>query len=325
MTLLHAHVDPRPVRAVIYTHSHIDHFGGVRGGRRRGRCGVRARADPRARGLPRSGHQRERARRQRHVSSRQLHVRRAAARNATGHVDAGLGKGVPLLGTSALLAPTDQIATTGEERVIDGVRIVFQVTPDTEAPAEMNFFFPDAGALCMAENCSANLHNLVHAARRAGPRRARPGVTTSTKRSSCSGARRTRSSCHITGRDRAARTRVEYMRTQRDVYRYLHDQTLRLANHGLTMIEIAEELTLPAALERRVLRPRLLRHGQPQREGDLPALPRLVRRQPGTPASAPADRGRAALRRLHGRSRRSARGALASRSTKVTTGGSPRW
>ena len=81
------------------------------------------------------------------------------------HVDCGLGKAIPL-SPPGLIAPTEDITYTGEELIVDGVRIVFQLTPETEAPAEMNFFFPDrvdggGGWLCMAENCSHNMHNLI--------------------------------------------------------------------------------------------------------------------------------------------------------------------
>ena len=77
-----------------------------------------------------------------------------------GHVDSGLGKCVPLA-VPTLIPPTEDITHTGQELVVDGVRIVFQLTPETEAPAEMNFFFPDFGWLCTAENCTHTMHNLV--------------------------------------------------------------------------------------------------------------------------------------------------------------------
>ena len=77
-----------------------------------------------------------------------------------GHVNCGLGLSIPV-GPPGLIAPTEDITSTGEEKVVDGVRIVFQLTPETEAPAEMNFFFPDGGWLCMAENCGHTMHNLV--------------------------------------------------------------------------------------------------------------------------------------------------------------------
>ena len=76
------------------------------------------------------------------------------------HVDCGLGKAIPLW-PSGLIAPTEEITEDGTELEVDGVRIVFQLTPEAEAPAEMNFFFPDHGWLCTAENCTHNFHNLV--------------------------------------------------------------------------------------------------------------------------------------------------------------------
>ena len=81
-------------------------------------------------------------------------------KDAQGHVDTGLGKGMPGLPSVALVAPTHEITATGEELTVDGVRLVFQITPGTEAPAEMNIFVPDERALCMAENCTANQHNV---------------------------------------------------------------------------------------------------------------------------------------------------------------------
>jgi alkyl sulfatase BDS1-like metallo-beta-lactamase superfamily hydrolase len=167
-------------------------------------------------------------------------------RGPKGHVDAGLGKAVSL-GATSLVAPTESISKTGTRLVIDGVEAVFQVTPGTEAPAEMNFFFPRLKALCMAENCTCNLHNLYT------PRGAQ--------------VRDAKAWSHYL--DEAIDLFLEYsevlfishhwprwgrddqrrfLATQRDLYKYVHDQTLRLANHGLTPREIAEELRLPPTL-----------------------------------------------------------------------------
>ena len=77
-----------------------------------------------------------------------------------GHIDCGLGKWIPRAQPD-LVAPTEEIALTGTELVLDGVRVVFQNTPGTEAPAEMNFMFPDLGALCIAENCTHTMHNTL--------------------------------------------------------------------------------------------------------------------------------------------------------------------
>ena len=160
-----------------------------------------------------------------------------------GHVDCGLGKAIPI-GPPDLIAPTEEIARSGEELVVDGVRIVFQLTPETEAPSEMNFFFPERGWLCMAENCSHNMHNLVP-------------VRGAQVRDSLKWSK------YIDEADRlfGAETSVmfashhwprwggsdvqAFLRMQRDMYRYIHDQTMRHANHGLTATEIAELVALP--------------------------------------------------------------------------------
>jgi alkyl sulfatase BDS1-like metallo-beta-lactamase superfamily hydrolase len=237
----------REVRAVIYTHSHTDHFGGILGV-------VAADAEDR-RGveiLAPAGFLEAAV--SENVLAGTAMLRRSTymygmllARDAKGHVDTGLGKGLPALPTVNLVAPTREIADTGTEVVLDGVRMIFQVTPGTEAPAEMNIFFPDDRALCMAENCTATLHNL-YTLRGAQVRDALSwskyideslelfGNATDLVFASHHWPR--------WGREDAA----AYLASQRDTYRYLHDQTLRLANHGWTMDEIADELRLPAAL-----------------------------------------------------------------------------
>jgi alkyl sulfatase BDS1-like metallo-beta-lactamase superfamily hydrolase len=162
-----------------------------------------------------------------------------------GHVDCGLGKAVPFA-PSALVAPTEEVAVTGTERVVDGVRIVFQNTPDTEAPAEMNFHFPELRLLCMAENCTHNLHNLY-------PIRGAP------TRDALAWSKFVNEAIELWADDtevmfathhwpRFGRDDVRaFLELQRDVYRWMHDQTMRLANMGWTPVEIAEELRLPGA------------------------------------------------------------------------------
>jgi alkyl sulfatase BDS1-like metallo-beta-lactamase superfamily hydrolase len=159
------------------------------------------------------------------------------------HVDSGLGSAIPTA-ASGLIAPTEDITRTGEELVVDGIRIVFQLTPNTEAPAEMNFFFPDRGWLCMAENCTQTMHNLLPI-RGAQVRDALAWSKYIGEAIELFGAR-----THVLfashhwprwGRDDAA----EFLVGQRDLYRWMHDQTMRLANHGLTPTEIAEQLELP--------------------------------------------------------------------------------
>ena len=248
LDLVDQHLGARPVSAIIYTHSHIDHFAGVRG--------VIDEADVRSgqvRIIGPAGFLEAAV--SENVVAGNVMKRRATymygvllGRGPTGHIDAGLGKGVPLLGDEGLIAPTEEIHTTGTELVVDGVRIVFQVTPDTEAPAEMNFHFPDHRVLCMAENCTCTLHNLYT-------------LRGAQVRDSLSWSKYIQQAIDLFGdaTDVCFASHhwprwghddiVGHLGRQRDTYRFLHDQTLRLANHGLTSAEIAEELRLPPELE----------------------------------------------------------------------------
>ncbi|MFT4714416.1 MAG: alkyl sulfatase BDS1-like metallo-beta-lactamase superfamily hydrolase, partial [Candidatus Azotimanducaceae bacterium] len=165
-----------------------------------------------------------------------------------GHVDCGLGKTVPLA-PGDLIGPTEEISHTGTELDIDGVRVIFQSTPGTEAPAEMNFLFPDHGALCIAENCTHTLHNAL-------PFRG------AQVRDTLIWSKYIQEALDIFGdqidlvfsthnwprfgRDDA----VQYLELQRDLYRWVHDQTLRRMNHGETQREIAEDLVLPDCFAR---------------------------------------------------------------------------
>ena len=216
-----------------------------------------------------------------------------------GQIGAGLGQATSN-GTISLMAPTVDVTHTGQEAVIDGVKVVFQVTPGTEAPAEMNFFFPDRRALCMAENATHTLHQIL-TLRGAEVRDARGWSRYLDEAIRLFGADTdvVFASHHwpVWGTERI----TTFLSQQRDTYAYLHDQTLRRMNQGLIGTEIAEQFELPPALAAVVEQPRLLRIVQPQRQGDLPALPRLVRRQPGAPVDVSAGGGGQALRRVHGR------------------------
>jgi alkyl sulfatase BDS1-like metallo-beta-lactamase superfamily hydrolase len=248
LALYRRHRGDRPVTGVVYTHSHVDHFGGVKG--------VTTQEDVDAGRVPVLApegfvH---------HAVSENVYAGTAMARRAgymygavlergpEGQVGAGLGQ-TTSTGEITLIPPTVDITTTGQEEVVDGVRMVFQMAPGTEAPAEMHFFFPDLRALCMAENATHNLHNLL-TLRGALVRDPHAWAGYLTEAIDLFGGRAdvVFASHHwpTWGADRV----VEYLSTQRDLYAYLHDQTVRMLNKGLVGAEIAEEITLPPALER---------------------------------------------------------------------------
>jgi alkyl sulfatase BDS1-like metallo-beta-lactamase superfamily hydrolase len=245
LALMRAHRGDKPVTAVIYTHSHVDHYGGVRG--------VLSDADI-AGGAPIIAPEGFlEAAVSENVLLGNVMNRRATymygallPRDVKGHVDSGLGKAVSF-GQVALVAPNISIRETDERHIIDGVEIRFQVTPDTEAPAEMNFFFPGFGALCMAENCTCHMHNL-YTPRGAQVRDARNWSRYIDEARTLYAADTDVlfASHHWPrwGSDEAAR----FLVVQRDLYKFIHDQTLRLANHGLGPLEIAERLRLPPTL-----------------------------------------------------------------------------
>ena len=235
----------KPVTAVIYTHSHVDHYGGVRG--------VLTPEDIEA-GIPIVAPEGFLAA----AVSENVLAGNAMGRRATymygatlpkdpkGHVDAGLGKAVSM-GAVSLVPNTVSIRETGQRLTLDGVEIVFQVTPDTEAPAEMNFFFPQFGALCMAENCTCQLHNL-YTPRGAQVRDARAWSHYINEASDMfADDTQVLFASHHWPRWGSGEAR-RFLRQQRDLYKYIHDQTLRMANHGLTPTEIAEDLALPPSL-----------------------------------------------------------------------------
>jgi alkyl sulfatase BDS1-like metallo-beta-lactamase superfamily hydrolase len=172
----------------------------------------------------------------------------ALPKGERGQVGSGLGQ-TTSTGGVGLIPPTVDITRTGQKESVDGIRMVFQLTPGTEAPAEMNIHFPDRAALCMAENATHNLHNLL-TLRGAEVRDPRVWARYLTEAISLFAASSdvAFASHHwpTFGRERL----VEFLTAQRDLYAYLHDQTVRMLNQGLTALEIAEQMTLPPALER---------------------------------------------------------------------------
>lgn len=238
----------RPVVAVIYTHSHVDHFGGV--------LGITSQADVDAGAvavLAPEGFVEHAV--QENVYAGPAMTRRATymygaqlARGPMDQVGCGLGQATST-GEVAVIVPTVDIRTTGETHTIDGVEIEFQMAPGTEAPAEMHFYLPRFGALCMAENATHNLHNLLtlRGALVRDPH-AWSGYLTEAIDTFADRADVVFASHHWPTWGR--QSIVGFLSLQRDMYAYLHDQTLRLLNRGLTGPEIAEELALPPALER---------------------------------------------------------------------------
>lgn len=243
LALYREHRGDRPVTGVIYTHSHGDHFGGVEGVLPDGRGDVPI--------LAPEGFMAE-------AVSENVYAGNAMNRRGTymygyalpisaeGQVSTGLGiRGSS--GTIGLIPPTVDITHTGQQETVDGVPIVFQVTPGTEAPAEMNFHFPQHRALCMAENATHNLHNLL-TLRGAQIRDAQAWSHYIDEAIELfSGDTDVAFASHhwpTWGRENV----VDFLTVQRDLYMYLHDQTLRLLNNGLTGPEIAEQIELPPGL-----------------------------------------------------------------------------
>ncbi len=242
LALYRQHRGDRRVTGVVYTHAHIDHFGGVHG--------VVTEDVPiiAPHGFMES------------AVSENVYVGVAMGRRASymygallekgpaGQIGCGLGM-TTSTGSIGLIPPTIDVTHTGQEETVDGVRMEFQLTPGTECPAEMNFLFPDRRALCMAENATHNLHNLV-TLRGAVVRDARVWARYLDEAITLFGRR-----CDVAFASHHWPTweseRVaDYLSVQRDLYAYLHDQTLRMINEGYTGIEAAELMVMPPALER---------------------------------------------------------------------------
>jgi alkyl sulfatase BDS1-like metallo-beta-lactamase superfamily hydrolase len=235
----------RPVSAVIFTHSHIDHFGGV---------DAVLPEDEAARAALRIVAPRDfmHEATSENVIAGVGMARRAAymygmplARSPRGHVDTGLGK-EPARGRISLAAPTDLVDRTPQPMEIDGVRFVFQHVPHSEAPAELTFYLPDAKAFCGAEIVSHTMHNL-YTLRGAKVRDALLWSAYIDEALRLFGEAEVAFASHHWPTWGNAEV-VAYLKRQRDTYKYVHDQTLRLANDGATPREIAEQLELPASL-----------------------------------------------------------------------------
>ena len=248
LELVKKHVGDKPVLAVVYSHSHGDHFGGV--------AGITTEEDVKAgrvKIIAPDGFMEHAI--SENVIAGPAMTRRARfqfgttlPRGVEGEMTSGLGPGISA-GSISLIAPTDIITKTGQEMTIDGVTLVFQVTPGTEAPAEMNFHLPQMRALFMAENANSTMHNLLPA-RGALVRNAKDWADYLTQAIRLYGDKSdVMFAAH--GIPRFGMDVIkDFLSKHRDAYKYLHDQTVRLMNNGLTGVEIAEQLQLPDVLAR---------------------------------------------------------------------------
>jgi alkyl sulfatase BDS1-like metallo-beta-lactamase superfamily hydrolase len=243
MELYFAHRGRKPVAAVIFTHTHTDHWGGARG----------VVGDDNAIPIIAPDLFMEHAVSENIIAGPAM-LRRAQYqfgpflhKGPRGQVDCGLGKSMAA-GSVALLRPTDLIKATGDKRTIDGVEFEFQMAPNSEAPAEMHFFIPRYKLLNLAENCTHNFHNLLPF-RGADVRDALAWSKYLSEALQMWGGQ-AEAMCGQHHWPVWGKERVDTMiREQRDLYKFAHDQTLRLLNHGLTATEIAETIKLPKSLD----------------------------------------------------------------------------
>lgn len=236
-----------PIKAVVYSHSHIDHFGGVHG--------IIDEAEVAAgevQVIAPSGFMEE-------AISENVYAGNAMSRRAAlqygrlipsspfGQVDSAIGKGLAA-GTTGLIAPSLVIEDDYETHVIDGVTMVFQNTPGTEAPAEMNTWFPEQKVFWAAENITATIHNIYT-------------LRGALVRDALAWSRGINEALYRYGREaevlvsshnwpRWGNDRIQQvMRAQRDAYANLNNQVLNLANQGVTINEIHNEYKVPESLQ----------------------------------------------------------------------------
>ena len=245
--LVTEHLGERPVVAVVYSHSHGDHFGGVRGvideaDVASGKVQVIAPVGFLEHAVAENVYAGN-------AMNRRMFYQYGALldRNPFGHVDQAIGKGVAV-GSVGLIAPTVSIVEDIEELTVDGVRMVFQNTPGTEAPAEMNTWFPDLKAFWAAENITGTIHNIYT-------------LRGALVRDALEWSRQINVALYLFGQEaevmfashswpRWGNERIqEVMRTQRDTYAHLNNGVMHLANQGVTINEIHNVYRVPESLQ----------------------------------------------------------------------------
>ncbi|KZL16835.1 Metallo-beta-lactamase superfamily protein [Pseudovibrio axinellae] len=247
LKLANEHLGELPVVALIYTHSHVDHFGGA--------LGV---VDPETAGnvkviAPEGFKEHAVAE---NVMAGSVMTRRASymfgnglEKGPKGQIGTGLGQ-TTSAGTVTYLPPTEFVVETGTELVVDGVPIVFQMANGSEAPSEFMFYFPKHKALCLSEVTSHVMHNLYT-------------LRGAKVRNALDWSKYINESIQLFGGDVEVAFAShhwptwgnegveDFLKGQRDVYRFIHDETLRMANQGYTAREIANLIKLPDGLAQR--------------------------------------------------------------------------
>jgi len=245
LSLVERELGKRPISAVLFTHSHLDHFGGVKG--------IISEQDVvnGTKIIAPIGFTRETV--SENILAGNTMTRRASymfgsllSKSANGNVGVGLGQAISS-GTPGLIRPTIEITEDTDSLLIDGVTFEFLLALGAEAPTEFMFFLPELNAFCQAEEINHTLHNL-YTPRGAQVRDGRKWSEYIDQVITQFGPRTEVSfgSHHwpVWGNQEI----ISFWSGQRDLYRYIHDQTLRLANHGYTMHEIPERLALPSGI-----------------------------------------------------------------------------
>ncbi|MDA0128196.1 MBL fold metallo-hydrolase [Vibrio sp. MarTm2] len=247
LDFINSELGERPVTAVIYSHSHIDHFGGVRG--------IVDEADVTAGKVQIiASHGFTEHAVSENVIAGNAMGRRAIymygallPRNAQGGVNGGLGQ-TTSTGLATLIRPTLVIEKTGEEHIVDGVKMVFQYTPGSEAPTEINTWLPEKKALWMAENSTNTMHNILT-------------LRGAQVRDALKWSSYLNETIEMWGDEVEVKFQshhwpmwgqaeiVDYFKLQRDMYKYTHDQTVRLMNQGYIGSEISEIIQFPKEID----------------------------------------------------------------------------